>query len=426
MWSERLPLSLGLYRLAVRLLEPFTPAILKARARRGKEDPARLGERLGHASVARAGGALVWIHAVSVGESLSVLPLVERLRERRPDIAVLVTSGTVTSASLLAQRLPAGAIHQYAPLDTPGASRRFLDHWRPDMTIFVESEFWPNLILGAKARGAKLVLLSARITEKTAKGWARARGMATTVLKAFDLVLPQDRATQARLAPYGVGGPLVNLKYVGEPLACDEVELARLKSAIGDRPVVLAASTHPHEEELVAPALVKTRPFDPEPLLILAPRHPERARAIVEALEGSELPIAWRSVGDPIESDTRFYVADTLGEMGLWFRLANVAVMGGSFARGIGGHNPLEPARLGVPVITGPHAFNFADVYAGMLTGENGALLAEREEDLTRLLADLLSDPERTRRIGEAGRAFAASKGAALDDAWAALEPLLP
>lgn len=425
MWSERLPLSLGLYRLAVRLLEPFTAAILKARARRGKEDPARLGERLGHASLARPEGPLVWIHAVSVGESLSVLPLVERLRERRPGIAVLVTSGTVTSASLLAQRLPEGAIHQYAPLDTAGASQRFLDHWRPDMAIFVESEFWPNLILGADQRGAKLVLLSARITEKTAKGWARARGMVTTVLKAFDLILPQDRASVERLAPYGVGGPLVNLKYVGEPLACDEAELARMTAAIGARPVVLAASTHAGEEALIASAFDDMPALSPAPLLIVAPRHPERGGEVATLLRGRGRQVARRSAGEPVTADTGAYVADTLGEMGLWFRLADVAVMGGGFVEGVGGHNPLEPARLGAPAITGPHAFNFTDVYGEMLA-EQAALLADGPEDLTRLVHGLLSDPARAKRTGATARAFARARSDALDRAWAELEPLLP
>ncbi len=417
--------SLTLYRLAVTLLEPFTPAILRGRARRGKEDAGRLGERLGRASVVRPEGPLVWIHAVSVGESLSVLPLVERLRERRPEHAVLVTSGTVTSAALLARRLPPGAIHQFAPLDTPGASRRFLDHWRPDLTIFVESEFWPNLLLGAKARGSRLVLMSARVTEKTAKGWARARGVATTVLKAFDLILPQDRATQERLAPWGVGGPLVNLKYVGEPLTCDEAELTRLKAAVGARAVVLAASTHPGEEALIASAFDAMPPVTPAPLLIIAPRHPERGGEVTALLRGRGRVVSRRSAAEPITADAQAYVADTLGEMGLWFRLADVAVMGGSFVEGVGGHNPLEPARLGAPPVTGPFAFNFTDVYGEMLA-EQAALLADRPEDLTRLVHGLLSDPARAKRTGATARAFARARSDALDRAWAELEPLLP
>lgn len=419
-------LGLTLYRIGVALLEPFTPGILVKRGERGKEDPWRVDERLGVASVDRPAGPLVWIHAVSVGESLSVLPLIERLRRERPGTTVLVTSGTVTSAELLAKRLPAGAIHQYAPLDTPGSSGRFLEHWRPDVAVFVESEFWPNLILGAKAQGAKLVLLSARITEKTARGWSRAPGLAKTVLRAFDRVLPQDNRSAERLARYVDAGPMVNLKYVGEPLGCDEAELARMKALIGDRPVVAAASTHPGEEAWIASAFQMMPALDRAPLLIMAPRHPERGDEVTALLTARDRTVAQRSKDEPLTAGTQIYVADTLGEMGLWFRLADVAVMGGSFVAGIGGHNPLEPARLGVPVITGEGAFNFTDVYAGMLLAENGALCAEREEDLTRQMHELLSDPARAKRIGEAGRAFAASKSAALDLAWAELEPLLP
>lgn len=419
-------LSLTLYRLGVALLEPFTPSILKGRAKRGKEDPTRLGERLGRTTVARPDAPLVWIHAVSVGESLSVLPLIERLREWAPETTVLVTSGTVTSAQLLAKRLPAGAIHQYAPLDTPGVSERFLQHWRPGLAIFVESEFWPNLILGAKALRADLVLLSARVTEKTAKGWARAPGLAKTVLGAFDLILPQDAATEERLARFGVAGAgRLNLKYVGEPLTCDEAELARLKSEIGDRKVVLAASTHPGEEADIASAFAAMPAIDPAPLLIIAPRHPERGVGVTEELRARGRTVVRRPTGEPITPDTDIYVADTLGEMGLLFRLADVAVMGGSFVDGIGGHNPLEPARLGVPPVTGEWAFNFTDVYREMMA-QQAALLAETQADLTRVMHGLLTDPARARQIGATARAFARARSAALDEAWTRLEPLLP
>lgn len=419
-------LGLTLYRLGVALLEPFTPGILVSRTRRGKEDPIRHDERLGVASVDRPDGPLVWIHAVSVGESLSVLPLVERLRERRAQTTVLVTSGTVTSAELLGKRLPPGAIHQYAPLDTPGSSGRFLEHWRPDLAVFVESEFWPNLILGAKMQGAKLVLLSARITGKTARGWSRAPGLARTVLRAFDRVLPQDRASADRLAKYTTPGPLVNLKYVGDPLGCDEAELARMRAQVGARPVVVAASTHPHEEAWISSAFQMMPSLDADPLLIIAPRHPERGDEVTALLRGWDRVVAQRSKGESIEAGTQIYVADTLGEMGLWFRLSAVAVMGGSFVAGIGGHNPLEPARLGIPVITGEGAFNFRDVYADMLVGGLAALQAETEADLTRLMHELLADPARAKRIGEAAKAYAGKQSAALDDAWAELEPLLP
>ena len=204
------PATLELYRLAMGAIAPLAPAVLGGRGRRGKEDAGRLGERLGRASAARPAGRLVWLHAVSVGESVSLLPLIERIRAERPGLAILVTTGTRTAAELLGQRLPAGAIHQYAPIDTPGAVGRFLDHWRPDAGLFVESELWPNLILAARERGVRLGLISARMTQASADGWRRAPAAARAVLGAFELVLPQDPDTETRLAGLGahVGGRL--------------------------------------------------------------------------------------------------------------------------------------------------------------------------------------------------------------------------
>jgi len=420
------PLSLILYRAGVALLEPFTPGLLARRAAKGKEDAARLGERLGRASAPRPDGPLVWIHSVSVGESQSVLPLIARLRAERPDIAILSTSGTVTSAALLARRLPPGAVHQYAPLDTPGAARRFLDHWRPDLAIFVESELWPNLILGAKARGARLALLSARITMKTARGWARVGAAARRLVGAYDLVMPQDEASAERLAYFGaqIAGRL-NLKLVGEPLPCDPDALARLRAAIGARPVVLAASTHAGEEALIAEAARQA--IDraaPGALLIIAPRHPDRRDEVLSAIGEDWGQIAVRSRGEAPDGGTRLYLADTLGEMGLFFRLADVVVMGGGFVPGVGGHNPLEPARLARPVISGPEVFNAAELYGAM--AGRGAMIAADGPALSEALAGLLADPARARAMGEAGLAFAKDQSAALDAAWGELEGLLP
>jgi 3-deoxy-D-manno-octulosonic-acid transferase len=204
-------LPLALYAAATGLLEPLGPALLRGRARRGKEDPDRLGERLGRPSIPRPPGPLVWLHGVSVGETTSLLPLVAALRARRPGLTLLVTSGTVTAARLLAARLPKGVIHQFAPVDTPGAARRFLDHWQPALAVFVESEIWPNLILSAKSRGTRLALLSARMTEASAARWARWPGSAHALMSAFDLILPQDTATDARIRRLG-GAPGPRLK----------------------------------------------------------------------------------------------------------------------------------------------------------------------------------------------------------------------
>jgi 3-deoxy-D-manno-octulosonic-acid transferase len=412
--------GLALYRLLTSAAEPLAGPVLRGRAKRGREDAARIAERLGHASLPRPSGPLIWLHAASVGESLSILPLIERLRAERPDIAVLVTSGTVTSAALLAQRLPPGVLHQFAPVDGPRVARRFLDHWRPDVAVFVESELWPNLLGRAKARGTKLALLSARITEESARGWTRAPGAAKALLGGFDLIMAQDSASEARLTALGARTHgLANLKLVGEPLTCDPKQLAALKKAAGKRPIVLAASTHPGEEEMIASAL----PWGA--LLVIAPRHPERGESVTASLQMMSLATARRSLGEPLTADTQAYVADTLGEMGLLFALADVTVMGGSFAPGIGGHNPLEPARLSVPVVSGPHVFNFAEVYDAMVAAD-AAVIAPGFEELSAELETLVTDEARRGAMSRAAKAFAAQGDVALDAAWARLKPLLP
>jgi len=417
--------ALSAYRAATGLLEPLAGGVLRARASKGKEDAARLGERLGRADRPRPEGPLVWLHGVSVGESLSLLPLVDALRTRRPRLNVLVTSGTVTSAELLAQRLPEGVIHQFAPVDAPGAARRFLAHWRPDLAVFVESELWPNLLSQARLRGVRLALVSARITEASAASWARAPGAARELLDAFDLVLPQDPASAERFERLGAKtGPQLNLKLVGGAPPTDSVALARFRELIGDRSVIAAVSTHPGEEPLIAAAFVEAA-AGRRPLLIVAPRHPDRGVGVAEALQSSGLRTARRAAGEPLKGETDVYIADTLGELGLLLSVASVAVMGGSFVEGIGGHNPLEPARMGVAVVTGPHHFNAAAIYAEMFE-RVAAIEARDEAELGRHLTGLLDYPHIARRIGEAGLTYAEAQGAALDQAMALLEPLLP
>lgn len=416
------PLPLALYAAATALMAPFAPTLLRARAGQGKEDPARIAERLGQASLSRPPGPLVWLHGVSVGETQALLPLIAALRAHRPGLQILVTSGTVTAARLLRQRLPDGAIHQFAPVDSPGAVARFLDHWRPDLGILVESELWPNLLLAAKARGVKLALLSARMTAASAVGWARVPGSARTLMSGFDLVLPQDPVTAERLAALGAApGPPLNLKLAGAPLPCDPAELKRLQKAVGRRRVVLAASTHPGEDAAIAQAARAAGAG----LIIVAPRHPERGTTVAAELSGHRFKVARRGAGEPIVAATTAYVADTLGELGLFLRMADVVVMGGSFVEGVGGHNPMEAARLGRPTVTGPHMFNAQDIYEALFR-EVAALPARDPGDLARQLGGLLDNPMIARRIGEAALSFAERQGAALDQALALLDPLLP
>lgn len=413
------PLSLAVYGALTGAIEPFAPALLRRRAARGKEDPSRLGERLGQAGAARPDGPLAWLHGVSVGEATSLLPLVGALHARRPDVALLVTSGTTTAAAMLAQRLPRGVIHQYLPLDLPGPVRRFLDHWRPSLGIFVESELWPNLILSARRRGVRLALASARMTEASARSWSRSPAAAHAIFSAFDLILPQDDATAGRIDRLGGSpGPKLNLKLAGDPLPADDAELARLRAAVAGRKVVLAASTHPGEEDIVIEAFSAAVSGHAEALLIIAPRHPDRGPELVRRFGASR-----RSAGETANGP--IHIADTLGELGLFFRLADVVVMGGGFLPGIGGHNPLEPARIGRPILTGPNVFNAAELYVGLFA-DAAAIEARDAAALGRHIRGLLDYPPIARRMGEAALDHAARQNRAVDAALDLLTPLLP
>lgn len=416
------PLSLRLYALATSLAEPFAPGLLSGRVRRGKEDPDRLNERLGRPALVRPDGPLVWIHGASVGESLSHLPLVERFRRERPDVTVLVTSGTRTSAELLARRLPTGVIHQYAPIDAPGAARRFAAHWRPDLAIFVESELWPNLLFAAKAQGARLALLGARLSDASMKSWDRLPGAAGAMLGLFDLIAPQDARTAEWIERHGVkvAGRL-DLKRAAGRLPVDEAALAELRAGVGGRQVVVAASTHEGEGRLITKAV---RALTPRPLLIVVPRHPERGAEIADRLHARCWTHARRALGEPLTADVEAYVADTLGELGVFYALADVVVMGGAFVEGMSGHNPLEPARFGRAIVSGPHVASFAEAY-GELLQARGVLIANDDAELTTALAALLGEPAVAATLGQNALGVATLGHEAFDRVWAALQPLI-
>jgi 3-deoxy-D-manno-octulosonic-acid transferase len=411
-----LPLSLRLYRAATAALEPFAPLLLARRAKAGKEDRARLNERLARPTLPRPAGPLVWLHGASVGESLSILPLVERLRAERPDVAVLVTSGTVTSAQLLARRLPPGAVHQFLPVDTPGGARRFLDHWRPDLAVFVESELWPNLLLTAKDRGVKLALVSAKLSDKSYAGWQARPFAAWCLFSGFDLILVQDGRAADRLTSLGgtVAGE-ADLKFGAPPLPADAATLASLRVRLGDRPLLLAASTHPGEDEIV---LAAWSALADRPRLVIVPRHPDRGPAIAELASAAGATVSLRS-REP-DDLAEVIVADTLGELGLWYRLADLAVVAGSLVPGIGGHNPLEPARLDCPIVSGPHVENWLTAYAG-LRAADGAAFADAPV-LGQRLAALLAAPQALKAQAARAKAFVASRDA---EARAGLDRIL-
>lgn len=388
---------------------PLLPLHLRRRAARGKEIPERLAERRG-GGAARPPGRLLWLHAASVGETLSILPVLEALAERAPDLALLLTTGTVTSASLLGQRLdPALAgrvIHRFVPLDVPGWVARFLDDWRPDAAAFVESELWPNLVAAAQGRGIPLALVNARLSARSARRWRWLPGLAREMAGGFALVLAQSEADAARLRDIGAAGALClgNLKDAAPPLPADPAALRELRQAVGGRPVFLAASTHPGEEAVAIAAHAALAARHPDLLTVIVPRHPERGPAV--AAEAAGHAVARRAAGEMPGPDTAIYVADTLGELGLFYRLARVCLVGGSLVPH-GGQNPLEPARLGCPILLGPHTWNFAEPVARLLAA-GGARRVEGPDPaaaLAALTGDVLSEPGRGRAMAEAAAA---------------------
>lgn len=407
------------YRAFGQLVAPLVGLMLERRAAQGKEDRARLPERLGRAGQTRPEGRLVWIHGASVGEVLSVLPLVARLLERRSDLSVLLTSGTVTSAQILAERLPPRALHQFVPIDLPAAVVRFLDHWRPDAAVWVESELWPNLILDTAARGVPMALVQGRMSARSKRGWSRAPRTARRLLGAFRLCLAQSVADADRFAALGAPAPrsVGNLKFAAQPLPVDEAELARLRAAIGRRPVWIAASTHDPEEQAMAAAHRLLTARWPDLLTVVVPRHPARGEAVAQLLGGAPL----RSRG---ETPGGCYVADTMGELGLFYRLAQVAFVGGSLIPH-GGQNPLEPARLGLPVLHGPSMFNFTDAVEA-LAAVGASRTVNDAAELAEAVAALLADAEGCRQRGAAARKVADSGEEALDAVAEALLPLIP
>ena len=415
------PLGLTAYRLATMALAPAVPFLLRQRAARGKEDDARMGEKLGHATVQRPEGSLVWIHGASVGECLAALPLVDGLLKLNHN--VLVTSGTVTSAQMMPERLPGRAIHQYAPLDTPGATRRFLDYWKPAAALFVDSEIWPNILRGAHARGIRLAMVNGRMSERSFIGWRRAPRVAAALLSLFDICLAQDGATAKRLTQLGAPRVTItgSLKADAQPLPADEKKLEALRAAIGDRPVLLAASTHPGEDETILPAQDILRRDLPALLTIIAPRHPGRG-ADIAMLCGTRSS-ARRSQDQMLTPDTEVYIADTIGELGLFYRLAPFAFIGGSLISH-GGQNPLEAARLRCAVLAGTHTENFTQAY-GAIFAAQGAGCVSSAPDIAAMAKRLITNPAEARSMGDAAAQAAAALGGAVEKTMGAVEALL-
>jgi 3-deoxy-D-manno-octulosonic-acid transferase len=384
---------------ATTLLAPALRLNLRRRAANGREIAVRLPERRGIDPTPRPAGPLLWMHAASVGETLSILPVLEALGHRAK---VLLTTGTVTSQALLDRRIPeqglsGDVLHRFAPLDVPSWVARFLAHWRPDAACFVESELWPNQLAACQAMGIPLMLVNARMSERSFGYWQHVPGLARRVLGGFARV--QARGDQDADRLKALGAPHVespgDLKFAAPPLPVDQTELDRLRGALAGRPVWFAASTHPGEERLIAAAHRELAPGYPGLLTIIAPRHPERGPALAEALN------AWRrTAGQDPPAGGGIWIADTMGELGLWYRLAPIAFVGRSLVAPGGGQNPLEPARLGCAIAVGPHTGNFSD-HVALLREAGGLVEVADAAALARFVSAMLDNPDQRRRLGE-------------------------
>ncbi|MES0809638.1 3-deoxy-D-manno-octulosonic acid transferase [Roseibium sp. SCPC15] len=421
--ADRRPLLISLYRGLARALTPIFNVLFWSRSRKGKEIASRKGERFGHAGMARPSGHLVWIHAASVGETMSILPVIDALA--RNGNSVLLTTVTVTSAELAESRLPEGAIHQFVPYDAPGSLGRFLDHWKPDLAMVVESEIWPCLFDEIHDRKIPFVLLNGRLSDGSHRNWARLASVSKYLFNCLDLVLAQSEADAARFRRLGCRNVETpgNLKFDAERPGADATALSALRAQIGERPVWLAALTHPGEEEIALQAHEALKTEFPKLMLVLVPRHPARADEISTLIEERELKVASRTAGDDILAATDVYLGDTLGEMGLYYGLAPVTFLGGSFSD-VGGHNPVEAALSGSALVTGPKVANARAVYKDFFSS-GAAIKVEDPGNLAKAIAGLLGSPAQIADQSAKARALVEGSRGALEKTLRLLQPYL-
>ena len=405
--------ALQLYRLLVFLAGPILRLSLLRRARKGREDQTRLREKMGHASLKRPDAPLIWMHAASVGETISVLPLIGDILESRPAQNILLTTGTVTSAATVAKfqarhkDIRARLRHQYAPLDRRNWVNRFLDHWNPDAAFWVESEIWPNMVLACERHHIPLIMLNGRLSPRSFRRWRRMKSAAQRLLGRFSLLMAQDNITAERLRALGLDDVHMpgNLKLDAPPLPHEEDALQALKKNIGERPVWLAASTHAGEESQIAEAHKMIAAAHPDVLTLIAPRHPDRGNALATELRKAELIIAQRSAGEAASDDTQIYLLDTLGELGLFYRLVNIVLMGGTLIPH-GGQNPIEAARLDCAILHGDHVANFQEMFDALTARQAVAAISDAATLASQVKA-LFENPAQTKQMADAAAAYA-------------------
>jgi 3-deoxy-D-manno-octulosonic-acid transferase len=416
---------LSVYRGLSYAAAPILRRFLERRKLLGKEDPYRIEERFGNPSKKRPAGSVIWFHAASVGEAISILSLINRLDRNYPTHAILVTTGTVTSAAIMAERLPQSVIHQFIPVDQPVWIQRFLDHWKPDIALWVESEFWPNLLTTIDERGIPLILLNARVSPDSFRGWQRVPRTIARLLGCFSLCLAQSVQDAEKLTELSAKNvhTLGNLKFAADPLPVDDKALSALWNDISTRPVWIAASTHAGEEQAVANAHRAISENQPDILTIIIPRHPARAKEIAGEIHSMGLTVSLRSKDEPVRPETAIYIADTVGELGLFYRLAPIAFIGGTLVPH-GGQNMLEAAKLECAIVHGPSTTNFTAV-TSEISAAGGSTIIQNETELADAVSSLLSDESRRTDQITAAHAVAQAKTGILDAVLAQLEPYL-
>jgi 3-deoxy-D-manno-octulosonic-acid transferase len=419
-WARAL---LSAYRWGGALAYPAVGSYLALRASRGKEDRARRRERYGHSSVPRPPGPLVWIHAASVGETSAVIPLIEYLSSL--SVSVVLTTGTVTSARLAAERLGDGVIHQYVPLDLKPAISRFLSHWTPDLALIAESEIWPMTIIELGARRVPQVLVNARLSDRSFASWQRRAFLAEALFENMSLVVAQSELDAFRFRELGARPVVIsgNLKADTFPPPADEGEVSSLIAQISGRKTWAAISTHGGEEKIAGEVHALLAKRHKNLLTIIVPRHPDRAQAVEDELAALGHKVARRSRRDAITAETAIFLGDTIGEMGLYLRLTDIAFVGRSLTAE-GGQNPIEPASLGAAVLAGENVQNFREAYRN-LVAHGAAKLVKDKETLAGSVNYLLNNPEARREMIASAQTALDHMGGALSRTLAHLEPYI-
>jgi 3-deoxy-D-manno-octulosonic-acid transferase len=401
---------LKIYRILTILGGPFILFYLNRRKNNGKEDTKRINERFGISTSSRPSGTLIWLHAASVGEAISMLQLIEKLLKKHVNCHLMITTGTVSSAHLMQSRLPSRAFHQYIPIDRPQYVRRFINHWRPDIALWVESEFWPNIIIETREKHIPMVLVNGRISTKSFTGWQRAPSLIKTLLQCFTLCLGQSDTDVQRLNRLGAVNPknLGNLKFSAPPLPADVKALNNLQSMIGNRPVFIAVSTHLGEEKIIATVHKNLKSKHPDLLTIIIPRHSTRGPEILHTVQQIMANSVLRSKDGLITDLTDIYIADTMGELGLFYRLTEVVFMGKSLVP-LGGQNPLEALNLNCAVLHGPHMTNFQSMSEQMIK-LGCSIQFNNTEELAKTTSNLLLEQKKREDMIHIGKGFVNSQ----------------